>query len=179
MSFSKNNRVLLNRILNETEIVEAHNHTRDRFFGRAAAPNAEIHCADPVGSSPGAFQIDAGNNDFGAWVCILGSSDTPLIADRYYHDISKIEIVSTERIALHIIQICFGTGTPDAAYTAGDYTETLFNATALSGRSVFEEIKNPRIPNGTKMWARCKCPGQNTATLDFYWGAHSYPVEEL
>lgn len=164
--------------LEETKIVESHVHNRDRFFGRATVPNGEIHVADRIGICAGPFQIDAGDNDFGQWLLICGSGDTPLIAERYWHDFSKIQITGTERNSFYIIQIAFG-ASGDAAYLNEDYTELLFNPTALTGRTTYIDCKNPRLPNGMKLWARCKCPLQNTSTLDFYWGAHSYPAIEL
>jgi len=36
------------------------------------------------------------------------------------------------------------------------------------------KVQTGRAPAGSKLWARCMCPGQNTGTLDFYLGIHEY-----
>ena len=57
--------------------IERHFHSYERWYEAAASPSGETHIADRIGSGSGAFQIDAGNDDWGLWVQVLGSSDTP------------------------------------------------------------------------------------------------------
>jgi hypothetical protein len=35
-------------------------------------------------------------------------------------------------------------------------------------------VQTGRAPAGSKLWARCMCPGLDTATVDFYIGIHEY-----
>jgi hypothetical protein len=60
--------------------VERHLLNWERWMGLAAVPVGETHRADSITDNPDPFQADAGNDDWGAWLQILGSSDTPVIA---------------------------------------------------------------------------------------------------
>lgn len=60
-----------------------------------------------------------------------------------------------------------------AALAAGTYTEVVYAAGTLKDPGVIV-TQTGRAPAGSKIWARCKCPGQNTGTLDFYIGLHEY-----
>ena len=153
--------------------LERHLHSYERWFELAAVPNGTIHRGDAIGTGAGAFQIDAGNDVYGAWVQVLGSSDTPAIAGSTHYNVHRINVEATERAFTYVIQIGFGV-TGAAALTAGTYTEVPFTpATNLidSGPII---VQTRRQTAGTLAWARCICPGQNTATMDFYIGIHEY-----
>lgn len=152
---------------------ERHFHSYERWFELAAVPNAEVHRADAIGTGAGAFQIDAGNDAYGSWVQVLGSSDTPVGTGNTHYDVHRIEVEATERAFTYVIQIAFG-ASGAAALTAGTYTEAPFtpaNNLIDSGPLI---VQSRRQTVGTKAWARCICPGQNTATADFYIGLHEY-----
>ena len=126
-----------------------------------------------VGDGAGAFQLDAGNDDWGAWVQILGSDDTPAIAGNIKFDLHRIAVATAERNATYFIQVAFGTSGA-AALAAGAYFASVFTPVGNQGDSGPVEIQNRRQAAGTKAWARTKCPGQNTATFDFYFEVHEY-----
>ena len=71
------------------------------------------------------------------------------------------------------MQVAFGTSGA-AALAAGDYTEFIFRPQSVQGKPASIPIGARRQDVGTKVWARTKCPGQNTATLDLYLGIHEY-----
>lgn len=152
---------------------ERHFHSYERWFETAAAANGEVHVADAIGSGGGAFQVDAGNDDWGTWLQVLGSSDTPAITGSVKYDPHKVQIDAAERTATYFIQFAFGTSGA-AALTAGTYTEFTFTPQAAAGRPAAIAVGARRHNVGTKAWVRTKCPGQNTATLDFYVGLHEY-----
>lgn len=152
---------------------ERHLHSYERWFETAAAASGEVHVADAIGSGSGAFQIDAGNDTWGSWLQVLGSSDTPAITGSVKYDPHKVQIDAAERTATYFIQFAFGTSGA-AALTAGTYTEFTFTPQAVAGRPAAIAIGARRHDVGTKAWMRTKCPGQNTATLDFYVGLHEY-----
>ena len=89
----------------------------------AAVPAGETHVADAIGDGGGAFQLDAGNDDWGAWVQVLGSSDTA--APNVKFDPHRVEISGAERNAIYFLQIAFG-ASGAAALGLGDYTESVF-----------------------------------------------------
>ena len=154
--------------------IERHFHSRERWFGQAASANGEIHVADSIQTSSTAFRIDGGNDTWGAWVQVLGSSDTPAIAGNLYYDPHQIIVTAVERAnAVYLISISQG-ASGDAGYTAGNYSEFVIQLTATTPRGFPLDIQSRRVAVGTKAWARCKCIGQNTGTLDFFYGIHEY-----
>jgi hypothetical protein len=145
-----------------------HLHNWGRAFGAAAVPNGEIHVADRVASGINALQADGGNNDWGVWKQILGSSDTPATAGNAYYDMSTISVVGVERAnAIHFVQVAFG-ASGAAALAAGTYTEKTFKPQTVQGVVTEVDILVRRIVVGTKAWLRVLVAGQNTGTIDFF-----------
>jgi hypothetical protein len=88
-------------------------------------------------------------------------------------DPHKVEIVATERNFDYFLQVAFG-ASGAAALAAGTYTEVPFKPASNQVDSGPVIVQARRQDVGTKAWARCKCPGQNTATMDLYIGLHEY-----
>lgn len=153
--------------------VERHLHSYEWWFEAAASPDGEVHVADRIGSGGGAFQVDADNDDWGTWVQVLGSADTPVIAGSVTYDAHRTEVSSAERNAVYFFQLAFGTSGA-AALTAGTYTEVVFKPASNQIDSGPVMVRTQGMDTSTKAWARCMCPGQNTATLDFFIGLHEY-----
>ena len=155
--------------------IESHIHNWERWFGQAVTPNAEIKVADTLLSGAVTpFQIDAGNNDWGSWVCILGSSDTPTNYAGTYtkYDVHSIQVSGNERNAPYLIMFAFGVS-GEQALTDRTFTAKVLDFDGINAETSFIAYIR-RQDAGTKMWARCKCPGQNTGTLDFWIGIHEY-----
>lgn len=153
--------------------IEKHLHSPARFLGAAVTPSGETHVADGLGTDVDPFQADAGNDDWGSWLQIIGSSDTPVIAGMVKFDLHQLEVTASERTAIYLIQIGFG-ATGAAALSAGNYTELIYRPAATTGRAAPIKIQDMRINAGTKGWFRTLCVDQNTATIDFYIGLHEY-----
>ena len=152
--------------------IERHLHSGGRWFETAAAANPTTHVADRIGDGAGAFQIDAGNNTWGDWVQILGSSDTPTVAGKTHFDPHQFIVEAAEKAATYFIQMGRG-ASGAAALAAGTYTEFVYSATVQKDTSIIP-IQTGRAPAGSLLWVRCVAPGENTATLDFYIGLHEY-----
>jgi hypothetical protein len=154
--------------------VERHLHSHESWFGLALVPNGEIHVADRIGAGINPFVIDAGNSNWGDWVQILGSSDTPARGTNTNYDLHRILVVAAERTTnTYFIQIAFGTSGA-AGLAAGTYTEFPYYSPASVSRSAPTDFQTRRQTAGTKAWARCLAVGQNTGTLSFYPGLHEY-----
>lgn len=151
---------------------ERHLHSSGSWFGSAITPSGEIHVADRIGAGISTYQIDAGNNTWGNWVQILGSSDTPARNGKIYFDPHEIVITDTERTATYFVQFARGESGNDGL-TAGTYTEFVYSADTNKYTGIIK-IQTGRAPSGSKLWARCLCPGQNTGTMNFYMGIHEY-----
>jgi hypothetical protein len=149
--------------------VERHFHSYERWYGLAGTPSGETHRADQVAKDIAPFRIDAGNDAYGAWVQIVGSSDT---AQKF--DLHRLMIVDVERDgAAHFIQVACGTS-GDAAVTAGAYTEVVYKPQSTNTEETPVVIQMRRQAAGTKVWARCLSYDQDTGTIDFYFGMHYY-----
>jgi hypothetical protein len=168
-------------MINETPLVdnyrifetERHLHSNERWYGAAAVPVGETHIADRIGAGINPFQIDAGNSVWGSWVQVLGSNDTPADSGSLYFDGHRINIVAAERTATYFVQFS-AAETAVAGVAAGTYTEFVFKPQSVQGRPAPIIIQTRRAATGTKLWSRCLCLGQNTGTLDFYFGVHEY-----
>jgi len=153
---------------------ERHLHSYERWFGVAAIPNGEIHVADSITTSDTAFQMDAGNNTWGGYLQILGSSDTPAIGGSAYFDLHRMAVVAVENAnATHLVQIVFGTSGA-VGLAAGTYTEFVFRPQSVQGAEMIVDFQTRRIAAGTKAWIRCWVSGANTSTVDLFFGLHEY-----
>lgn len=156
------------------ELGEANRHVHHytRVFGLAAIPDAELHRADTITTGPNPFQIDAGDDTWGAWVQIFGSTDTP--AGWIYWDPSLISIVAAERAnTTYLLQMAAG-ASGAAGLAAGTYSDNVFTPQSVNGRPAAIDYPLRRQVATTKLWMRTWCRGQNTATLDFYAKLHGY-----
>lgn len=149
--------------------IERHLHSGGRWYETASVPTA-THIADRIGDGAGPFQIDAGNDDWGSWVQIFGPDD--MTAGKVYFDPHCMIVKDAQESDTYFIQI--GRGASGAsALSAGTYTELVYSATVQKETGIIP-IQTGRAPAGSLLWARCKIPGVNTGTLDFYFGLHEY-----
>ena len=153
--------------------IERHLHSFERWMGAAAIPSGETHVADT--DSMTAFQVDAGNDDWGAWVQIMGSSDSPIFPGMAYMDLHRLLIDDVETdVTLTRMQFCGGESADLAAnLVAGNYTEVIFKP-LKGGNHGPIEVQRKRAPSGIKGWCRAWVNGINTSTVDFFIGLHEY-----
>ena len=152
--------------------IERHFHSGARWFEAAAVPDLTSHAADRIGDGAGAFQIDAGNDTWGTWVQILGSEDTPTVTGKTHFDPHLLVVEDNEVAGTYFLQFARG-ASGAAGLAAGTYTEIVLALVNKAG-GVIIPVQTGRAPAGSLLWARCMCPGSNTATLDFYIGLHEY-----
>lgn len=153
--------------------VERHLHSYESWFGAAVVPNGEIHVADRIGTTAASFQADAGNDTWGTWLQILGSSDTPARAGNVKFDLHRIVFTAAERTGVHFIQISYG-ASGAAGLAAGEYTEIVLVEPLGTAVPSPVDLNDRRSDAGTKTWLRVFVPGQNTGTLNFFIGVHEY-----
>jgi len=152
---------------------ERHMHFYERWYGAAAVPNAPAHVADRIGTATTAFQADAGNNTWGAWLQVLGTTDMT-VADGAYFDPHRAMITAVERAnAIHFVQVGAG-ASGAAALLAGTYSEFVFKPTGAASQETPVFIQSRRVAVGVPAWVRVWAVGENTGTVDFFYGAHFY-----
>jgi len=161
-------------LMSHIKEIERHFHNYEKWFGLAVTPDAELHRADNMSTYTNAnvvnpFQIDAGNDNWGAWVQILGSDDTTDV-----FDLHKIGIVDSQETNTNtFIQIASG-ASGAAALAAGTYTTIQYLTPTNQAAESAVSFMDRRQAAGTKVWARCLAIDTNTMTLDFYIGLHTY-----
>jgi hypothetical protein len=158
--------------------MERHAHSDESWFGLAVAPDAELHVADRIGTTIAPFVLDggagAGTGSWGAWVQVLGSSDTPARTGDVKYDFHKLLVVAAERAnTAYFIQVGFGTSGAQAL-ADGTYTEFAYWAGAAVSRAAPLVFQCRRHAVGTKAWARTWAVGSDTGTISVLWGLHSY-----
>jgi len=157
------------------EEIEKHLHNREKWVGMAASPSGETHVADRMDGAVLPFELIAGDNDFGAWVQILGSEDTPISPGMVKYDGHRFMVTDTNSTSAFIIQVVSGESADIAAKIAAEqYTEAPFISASNNNDSGISDILTTRTVAGEKAWARCACVGANGTTLDFYFGIHEY-----
>ncbi len=153
------------------EVVEVHLHSRGIWFGAAAVPSGEEHVADT--DSMTEFVADAGNDDWGTWLQVLGSTDTPVETGKTMYDAHRLFIKSVE-VANTLYRIQLGCGASGAAaLSAGTFTEEPVSFPANARQSPIH-ILDLRADSGTKCWVRVWADGANTGTVTFLLGLHEY-----
>jgi len=147
---------------------EHHLHNRELWFGPAAAASA-THFGDIDNMS--SYQIDAGTDDFGAWVQLLGTNDTPNQSAKHQYDAHRLVIagVETDKIATRI-QLAAG-----ASGSQVVQTEVFFFPAKIATQVDSPlELICPLIDSKEELWARCWVKGIDTSTIDFNFGIHEY-----
>jgi hypothetical protein len=157
------------------EEIERHIHGQEKWLGLAASPSGETHRADEMDGSIQPFQLVSGNNDFGPWLQVLGSSDTPIKSGNLFFDAHRYLVTSTNSTSPFIIQAVEGESADLASKIANkDYTAVPYISATNNNDSGIEGIMSSRVPAGSKVWLRCACVGQNGPVINFYYGIHEY-----
>jgi len=122
-----------------------------------------------------AFQLTSGNNAFGSWLQVFGSSDTPITSGETKFDLHRILFTDTNSTDPFIIQIVTGESADIAAkLIAEDFNEFPYISATNNNDSGITELIDKRCDVGEKVWMRCANVGGNGTLLDFYCGIHEY-----
>ena len=155
--------------------IERHLHNTEKWFGMAATPVGETHIADRMAGGIPPFVLTAGTDDFGAWVQILGSEDTPVTTGSVKFDAHRMMVTDTNSVNPFIIQIVSGESADIAAKIAAEqFSESPYVSPTNNNDAGIEDIMVRRTAVGEKVWARCACIGSTGSLLSFYFGVHEY-----
>jgi len=155
--------------------LERHFHNTEKWFGLAAVPSGETHRADRMAGGIQPFVLTAGNDDFGAWVQILGSTDTPVTAGMVSFDAHRFLVTDTNSTNVFLIQVVSGESADIAAKISAElFSEAAYVSATNNNDSGVEEVMVRRTDVGEKVWARCVCIGSSGSTISFYPAVHEY-----
>ena len=155
--------------------IERHLHSYERWLCKAATPSA-THFADRIGAEAGStagFEITSGNNTWGAWLQILGSGDTPVVAGGVKYDLHRLTTITTDSVTTWFIQLGFGVSGAQAL-TDNTYCSVVYVPAGASDKTVPIEIMTRRQNAGTLAWARGWSVGANGKKVSFMIGLHEY-----
>lgn len=162
--------------LAETEIIEIHIHSRERWFGKLAVQTA----TDWAENNLSPYRAISGNNTYGSdandEAQVLGTADTPIFVGSTRYDMHRIFVVAASSDTVYKLRFVYGSGTMADAITAGQYSTTMIkiDPAVQSSPSVAHEIQLPRGTCGaTKVWVQAWNATDN-ATIDFFVGVHEY-----
>lgn len=155
--------------------LERHFHGWDRRYGAAVTPSGETHVADICGPGVTYFSATGGNDTWGNWVQILGSSDTPKQSGYVKYDLHNLLVTGTDYAGIHFMQFAFGESADLAAKVAAyQYTAHIYEAASNQIETSSVPIMTTRQNAGTKCWFRIMAPGQNGKYLRIFFGLHEY-----
>lgn len=158
------------------EETEKHFHNYEKWFGLAGTPSGETHRADRANQAA-PFVLTTGNNAFGSWVQILGSSDTPVKTGMTKFDIHRIRVTAINNAGVYTIQFACGESADLAGIvTAETFTEIVTKRDSASAQTIIEDVMMKRCTAGDKIWARASVVGADAKTVSFYFGIHEYLV---
>jgi hypothetical protein len=156
--------------------IEHHLHNREKWFGIAATPNGDIHVADRMTLLPDPFVFITGNDDFGDWVQILGSADTPVRSGMTKFDFHRFLVTTTSDINYYAFQMIDGEQADFAAKLADDdFFETPYISLSGQNDSGIEEFMNYPHDSGEKIWIRAACKDKNAENISAIFAIHEYP----
>jgi hypothetical protein len=156
--------------------IEKHFHSREVWFGRHTSISAGVNEGEAW--SVVQFESTSGaSSTFGAWVPLLGTSDTPFQATYAKFDPHRIIIPDVHSDASkkgHLVQLCWGSTDAATAFGDGDYTG-FWALPERDGKASPVDVHCPRIAAGTKMWLRhLVIDNAGTLSMEFYFGLHEY-----
>lgn len=167
----------LDETLEEVTEIEQHFHNDELWWGATAAPNQD-NAIDANVNRP--FQVISGNNTWGAAVPVVGRLDNPVKPWQTSFDMHRIAVAAVSNATAWRIRFLYSDQSLEEAAQALRYTMTMNIATGIGanvdGRPA--DLRMRPIPVGWIVWAQ----GWNAtglATLDFFHGAHGYPVRSL
>ncbi len=177
MAWGNSNSQDLSDVEHEVEEVERHLHSKGVCFGKHTSVVAGVNEGEAWSIVP--FESTSGTNqDFGAWIPVLGTGDTPFRAGNVKFDPHRMSIADVDSDAskkVHTIQLCWGLVDAATAYAAGEYSGVM-PTPEKDGKADPVEIQIEDIAAGTKLWLRHRVIGDNGASsMEFYIEAHEYP----
>ncbi|MFH1496569.1 MAG: hypothetical protein ABII82_01970 [Verrucomicrobiota bacterium] len=156
--------------------LQRHAHGYERWIGLASAPALPAHAADVDGTTP--FLLIAGNDGWGNWVPIFGSTDSALLGApaavaRYGLGRLMVEDVAVAGdMVLSLVQV--GTGVSGAAALAAGTYSTVQVVPQRGARVAPITFGLAPVAAATLAWARCWVKGINAPTMSVHFGIHAY-----
>ncbi len=163
--------------LTDTTILDLHHHNYEYWIGLSGSYNSGVDCGNRTSMAP--FVATSGNDDYGAWLCILGTGDTPVSAGNTLFDPHRILFVdSSIRSEIFRVQTVAAadTSAADVEEAAERVVESMIIPATNQVDGVPLELLSIRRTAGVPLWLRIWVDGQDAKTYSFFLGIHEYTV---
>lgn len=157
-----------------TNKIDVEMHTPEDFSGAHVSPSFPATASDADTMTP--FVLIAGDNTWGAWLHVIGSTDLPIRSGMVAFDIHEILISSVSTAATGRIQLGWDLTTTSVILSNETFTSVMFQPSGV-GANVSAapiEMRMPDIAIGTLLWGRCWIGGENGATVSIFLGHHEF-----
>lgn len=155
--------------------IERHLHNTERWFGAANTPVGETHVADLMEITNAPFTLTAGDNDFGPWVQVLGSGDTPVVTGAVKFDQHRFLVTDTNSTNPFVIQVVSGEFEDIPTKLANfDYSSSPYISATNNNDSGISDVLVRRQDVGVKVWSRVRCIGESGTVISLFFGIHEY-----
>ena len=176
--------IVVDRIDAEVTEVEKHLHNDEYWWGVHPTYVSGVTCGSRDSSVGYVFTSGNGTLDptgwvYGAWLCLLGTSDTPVHAGYAKFDPHRLNVVDVqERQVEHKFQFATGadTAAADAAALAGLTSEVIITPeNNKEGDRIIDIIKR-RVLTAVPFWGRLAVKNVTARTCSAHMGTHEYLV---
>jgi len=162
------------RAYKESEIVEHHFHTYERWWGIAVAPTTK-NCVLKGVTNP--FVLTSGLDTWGPAVQVVGYQDKMGRRGSVKFDLHRIVVIAQSQESTYLMRFLYSEESLEEAAQAERWSEVPLTPTIdhpLAGSASPIDTFQPQVVVGTMVWAQC-WNVTNLATISFFEGAHGYP----
>lgn len=156
------------------EKIDEEGHTPEEFCGAHASPVFPTTASDPGTMTP--FVLTGGNDTWGDWLHMIGSTDLPIRTGKADYDIHEVLVSSVSTASTGRIQLGWDLTTSTALITNETYTSIMFQPSGVGANVSAGPIgmRMPDIAVGTLLFGRCWIDGENGATVSVFLGNHEF-----
>lgn len=154
--------------------IDEENHTPFDTLGLNGSASFPTTAADADTMTP--YVLTGGNDDWGAWVQLIGSGDMPIRTGKETFDIHDLLISSVSTAEMGRVQIGWDATTTTTIVANEAYSTVMFHPEGI-GANVgvgHININTPDLDAGTLVFARCWIDGENGATADIHIEIHEF-----
>ncbi len=156
------------------EKIDEEAHTPEEFCGANASPVFPTTAADSDTKTP--FVLTGGNDTWGAWLHMIGSTDLPVRTGKVAFDIHEVFISSVSTASAGKIQIGWDLTTSSVILANETYSSVMFRPSGVGVNlsAVPVGLRMPDVPVGTLIFGRCWVFDENGATVSVFLGDHEF-----
>lgn len=154
--------------------IDMESHTPFDLLGLHASPSFPATAADADTMTP--YVLTGGSDDWGPWLLMIGSGDTPFRTSKETYDVHELLLSSVSTASFGRIQLGWDATTSTLLVANETYSSVGFEPEGV-GANVgvgFVNINMPDVDDGTLLFGRCWIDGENGATVSVFLHIHEF-----